>query len=206
VSPSRKRSRKEVIDVLELPSYAFGTRGIMWWATAGMIAIEATFFALAAFSYFYVRTRVDVWPPADAPPALLWGTINLVLMLASLLPNQATKNLAEKEDLPGLRKTMGIGLCFAAAFLVVRIFEFSALNVRWDTNAYGSAVWMLLGLHTIHLLTDFYDTLLLWILMGRGPLEGKRFVDVSENAFYWYFVVIAWVPIYAIIYLAPRLS
>jgi cytochrome c oxidase subunit 3 len=38
-----------------------------------------------------------------------------------------------------------------------------------------------------------------------GPLEGKRFVDVSENALYWYFVVLSWLPIYAVLYLAPRL-
>jgi heme/copper-type cytochrome/quinol oxidase subunit 3 len=196
--------RKEVIDVRELPSYAFGHRSLMWWATVGMIAIEATLFAFGAFTFFYVRTRLDVWPPAASPPDLPWGTLNLVLMLASLVPNQATRKLAEEEDLPGLRKSMGIGLCFAAAFLVVRIFEFTALNVRWDSNAYGSAVWLLLVLHTVHLFTDFYDTLLLWILMRTGPIEGKRFLDVSENAFYWYFVVIAWVPIYAIVYLAPR--
>ena len=35
--------------------------------------------------------------------------------------------------------------------------------------------------------------------------RGKRFVDVSENAFYWYFVVLAWLPIYAVVYLVPRL-
>jgi cytochrome c oxidase subunit I+III len=35
-------------------------------------------------------------------------------------------------------------------------------------------------------------------------MEGKRFVDVSENAVYWYFVVLSWLPIYAVIYGAPR--
>jgi cytochrome c oxidase subunit 3 len=41
-------------------------------------------------------------------------------------------------------------------------------------------------------------------LMFTGPIEGKRFSDVSDNAFYWYFVVIAWLPIFAVVYLAPR--
>jgi heme/copper-type cytochrome/quinol oxidase subunit 3 len=40
--------------------------------------------------------------------------------------------------------------------------------------------------------------------MFTGPLEGKRFVDVSENAMYWYFVVLSWLPIYAVAYWAPR--
>jgi len=29
-------------------------------------------------------------------------------------------------------------------------------------------------------------------------------VDSAENAMYWNFVVIAWLPVYAIIYLLPR--
>jgi len=29
-------------------------------------------------------------------------------------------------------------------------------------------------------------------------------VDVSENSIYWYFVVAMWVPLYAVIYIAPR--
>jgi heme/copper-type cytochrome/quinol oxidase subunit 3 len=64
---------------------------------------------------------------------------------------------------------------------------------------------MLLSLHTIHVATDFFDTTVLAALMAFGPVEGKRFVDVSENAFYWYFVVFAWIPIYAIIYFGARI-
>ena len=65
-------------------------------------------------------------------------------------------------------------------------------------------VWVLLGLHTTHIVTDFLDTAVLTILMFVGPIEEKRFVDVEENAAYWYFVVIAWLPIYGVIYWAPR--
>jgi heme/copper-type cytochrome/quinol oxidase subunit 3 len=61
-------------------------------------------------------------------------------------------------------------------------------------SAYGSAVWVLLGLHTFNLITDYADTLVLTTLMFKGPLEGKRFVDVAENSGYWDFVVLTWLP------------
>ena len=193
-----------VLDVSGLPSYGFGHRSLMWWGTFGMIAIEATVFALAAFTYFYVRTRVNEWPPSVLPPELLWGTINTALMLLSTIPNQWTKRAAEAEDLPKVRIGLAICVLFGVAFLIVRAFEFTTLNCRWDTNAYGSAIWMLLGLHTLHVATDLYDTAVLAVLMAVGPLEGKRYVDVSENGMYWYFVVIAWLPIYAIVYWGGR--
>ena len=34
---------------------------------------------------------------------------------------------------------------------------------------------------------------------------GKRFVDCSEDADYWYFVVLAWLPVYFVVYLLPRM-
>ena len=100
---------------------------------------------------------------------------------------------------------MVVAILFGLAFNVVRVFEFANLNVRWDTNAYGSIVWLLLGLHTTHIVTDFADTSVLAVLMFVGPVEEKRFVDVAENAGYWYFVVFSWLPIYGVIYWAARL-
>jgi cytochrome c oxidase subunit III len=199
--------RGDALDVAGLPSYVFGHRSLMWWGTMGLIAIEGTVFALAVASYFYLWTQSPSgWPLSVPPPDLRWGTLNTLILLASLLPNQWAKKAAEREDLARVRIAVGLGLVFAIAFLGVRALEFAALNCRWDTNAYGSVVWLLLGLHTVHLLTDAYDTAVLEVLMITGPREGKRYVDVSENAAYWYFVVIAWLPIYAVIYWAPRLS
>lgn len=33
-------------------------------------------------------------------------------------------------------------------------------------------------------------------LLVAGPVTEPRFVDVSENSLYWYFIVLWWVPIY----------
>ena len=79
-------------------------------------------------------------------------------------------------------------------------------NVRWDSNAYGSIVWILLGLHTTHLMTDLGDTIVLAVLMfTRHGHNKRRFGDVQDNALYWNFVVLTWLPIYACIYWVPRL-
>ena len=193
------------IDARALPSYGYGASSLMWWGTLGVMAIEGTVFALAIMVYFYVRTRVEVWPPSVPPPQLWWGTLNTAILLVSGIPNHLAKKAAEREDLAGVRLWMAVCAAFAVAFLVVRGFEFAALEVKWDSNAYGSATWFLLGLHTTHLVTDFIDTVVLLVLMWTGPLERHRFVDVSENAVYWWFVVAAWIPIYAVIYWAPRL-
>jgi cytochrome c oxidase subunit I+III len=148
--------------------------------------------------------RVADWPPNHLPPQLLWGTVNVAILLASCLPNQLAKQAAEREDLRAVRIWMVVANVFALAFIAVRFLEFQTLNCHWSDNAYASTVWVLLGAHTAHLITDFLDTLVLTVLMFTGPLTGKRFVDVSENSLYWWFVVGSWIPIYLTIYWAPR--
>ncbi|WP_194711639.1 cytochrome c oxidase subunit 3 [Noviherbaspirillum soli] len=192
------------LDVSALPTFGFGHRSLMWWGTFGLMLIEGMIFALTIAAYFYLRSHSATWPMNAAPPELLWGTLNTAVLLASMLPNQLAKKAAEKMDLKKVRLWMVVCLLFSLAFLGIRVLEFTSLNTRWDSQAYGSVVWMLMALHTTHLVTDAYDSAVLTVLMFTGPLEGKRFVDVSENAMYWYFVVLSWLPIYAVIYWAPR--
>jgi cytochrome c oxidase subunit III len=197
---------RPVVDVAALPDFGFSHRGLVWWATLGIIMIEGTMFALMITNYLYLKGRSPQWPPGVHPPALIWGTLNTAILLASLLPNALAKKAAERFDLRQTQLWMVVCIAMAIGFNVVRVFEFRSLNVWWDTNAYGSVVWTLLGLHTTHLLTDLLDSLVLAVLMFTGPIEQKRFSDVSENAFYWIFVVVAWLPIYALIYFAPRVA
>jgi cytochrome c oxidase subunit 3 len=192
------------LDASQLPSYRFSHHSIMWWGTLGIMAIEGTVFALTVMAYFYLRSRSETWPLTALPPDLLWGTLNTAIMLASLVPNHFAKKAAQAHDLHGVRRWLCISLVFAFAFLAVRVLEFAALNVRWDSSAYGSVVWMLMGLHTTHLVTDVFDSVVLAVLFFTGPLDGKRYVDVSENSFYWYFVVWAWLPIYLVVYWGAR--
>jgi heme/copper-type cytochrome/quinol oxidase subunit 3 len=196
---------RDVIDVSSLPTYGFGNRSVVWWGTVGMMAIEGSVFALLLVAYAYLRGRSPEWPLDALPPMLFWGTANLILLLVSTIPNQLAKRAAERLDLPGVHRWLLVCLGFGVLFIVFRWYEFQSLNIRWDTNAYGSVTWALLGFHSAHIVTDVLDTAVLTVLMFTGPISEKRFVDVSENAMYWYFVVLSWLPIYAAVYLAPRL-
>ncbi len=193
------------LDVSALPPGAFGSRALTFWGTLGIVIIEGTVFALAIGAYFFLVTRSPAWPPDGvAPPDLRWGTLNMVILLASLIPNELTRRAGEHVDLGRVQIWLVVCLVFAVAFNIVRAFEFAHLNVSWNRDAYGSIVWLLLGLHTTHIVTDFLDSTVLTVLMFKGPVEEHRFVDVEENAVYWYFVVLTWLPIYGVIYWAPR--
>ena len=198
--------QRQTIDASVLPDHAFGSRSIMWWSTMTIIAVEGTVFALAIGSYFYLQGNEEAWPPPDTPlPGLFYATLNVLILLASLWPNEMTKRAAEDMDLHRTRRWLVIAVLFSVGFVIVRCFEYTTLNVSWDSNAYGSATWTLLSFHTLHLVTDLGDSAVLAVLMfTRHGDKPRRYVDVSENAFYWYFVVLSWIPIYLVLYWAPR--
>jgi cytochrome c oxidase subunit III len=195
---------RPMIDVRELPDYAFGHQGLIWWGTTAFMVIEGSSFALLFVTYFFYRVKAPHWPPDGSYPALRLGTINLILMLVSAIPNQFSKTAAEQFHVQRARLWLLVCLALGVAFMVVRWFEFSALGTSWDSNAYGSIVWVTLGTHALQVVTQLGETAVIAALMFTAHTEPKRLVDVSENARYWYFVVVTYVPIYLLIYWGPR--
>jgi cytochrome c oxidase subunit III len=190
-------------DVSGLPTYRFSHRSPLWWGTLSFVVIEGLGFVFAIAVYFYLRSQNAEWPPGR-PPDLLWASLFTALLIVSEVPNTWTKRAALAQDLRRVRVGLVIMAAIGIAAMVLRAFEFTTLHVRWDSNAYGSTVWLLIGLHTAHLVTDVVETLVFVVMLFAGPLDGRRFSEVEDNQAYWDFVVVAWIPVYFTMYWAPR--
>jgi heme/copper-type cytochrome/quinol oxidase subunit 3 len=198
------KARRVVHNVSSLPTYAFGSRVPMWWGTLGFCALEGMGFAITVAAYFYLMQVNDEWP-LSAPPADYWpGTIFTAVLLASAWPNYIIKKYAIQEDLLKIQRLLLLMSAIGIVLVAIRFLEFRHLNVAWDDNAYGSIIWIILGLHATHIITDLADTLVLTALMHTRHAHGKRFADVEDNAFYWNFVILSWLPLYLLIYWVPR--
>ncbi|HEX6533159.1 MAG TPA: cytochrome c oxidase subunit 3 [Gemmatimonadaceae bacterium] len=198
---------RAVLDVRDLPEHAFGHRAPLWWGTVGLALIEGTMFVLAMASYLYLRMDSRTWPPIRTPnPDLLIPTINLVVMLASVAPMVRADLLSRRGGSVGkIRLALVLATVLGLAALVLRWFEFDAFHVRWDTNAYGSIVWAILGLHMAEIFASVMEDVVFIVYTFRFPLDEKHRVDVSTSAVFWYFVVAIWIPLYVLLYFTPRL-
>jgi heme/copper-type cytochrome/quinol oxidase subunit 3 len=130
------------------------------------------------------------------------GTANVVLLLLSAVPTLAAHRVARKRDRRAVGWYFGLATVLTLGTIVLRALEIAYLPVRWNTNAYGSIVWMILGTHTSHLVASALEDMLLCTLPFFSPVEDKHLVNVTASCLY--FVVIAWVPLYALVYLLPR--
>jgi heme/copper-type cytochrome/quinol oxidase subunit 3 len=197
-------SGRVVGDLSRLPASGFRTHGLWFWAAMGFMGIEGAGFALGCAAYVYLMNGATQWPLDSRAPDLLWGTTQTVLLLASLVPNFILSRSARKRQIGPTRLWAVVLFAMNTVGLVVRAFEFPHLNTRWDYDAYGSIVWALMLLHTTHLITDFIDTFFVTLFLFSHSVDSERFSDVDDDCVYWAFVVVTWLPIYLLVYWAPR--
>ncbi|MBW0003270.1 MAG: cytochrome c oxidase subunit 3 [Hyphomicrobiales bacterium] len=194
------------LDVSELPMHGLEGASPTWWGTFAFMLLEGTGFALVIAMYLYLLDLAPQWPIGAEPPRLGPGTALTVILIASLVPNLFISRWARERNMRKVRFGIVIMSLLGIAPLIPRAFEFSALNTSWDSNAYGSILWTMLGLHTTHIVTDVADTIVLAVLMfTRHGTNLRRLGDVQDNALYWNFVVLTWLPLYICIYWIPRL-
>lgn len=197
----------EVVDARTLPETAFGLRNLPTWATIGFMVIEGTTLAIAMAAYFYLKRNFAEWPPPPTPlPDLLIPSINTALLLATIVPMLWARSAARALSMPAMRTALVIGTLMSLACTVLRGFDLAALNTRWDSSAYGSVVWMLVGLHTSLLAVDLLESIVITAVTFSAGFEQKHFTDVEDAALYQCFLSLSWVPIYLLVFILPRWS
>lgn len=194
------------IDVRGMSVYSHGSDGLLYWGFWGILAIETTVFACLMASYFYLRFESGAWPPAGhEPPELLLPSLNTLVLLASSAFVWWGDRGIEKGDSRRLALGLLGGIVLAAAFLVLKAVEYSGVSYRWDDHAYGSIVWTIVGFHSAHVITLVLKTIVVDVLAWRGYFNRERRLGAKVNGIYWHFVVLVWLPLYATLYLSPRL-
>jgi cytochrome c oxidase subunit I+III len=196
---------RRTLDVSGLPEVVFGTKDPNWWGTLLFMVIEGTTLAVCATTYLYLRQNTSAWPPEHVPlPDVLLPTVNMLLLLGAMVPMWLASRAAHRLDAGATGRWLAVGALYSLLVTVLRFWEFAALNVRWDRNAYGSAAWATLGFHTTLLVVDVLETAVMASFFLARIHKEKHFSDASDAAFYQYFLSLAYVPLYVLLFLLPR--
>ncbi len=189
-----------------LPRYVSGSRSIGWWGIFLLIVIESVVIGSLIFSYFYLKASSASWPQGGiSPPDLLLPSLNALILVASAAPIWWSERSARRGDRNGIVLGLGVGIALALVFLALKVVEYSGQSYTWRTNAYGSIVWTITGFHSIHVLAMLLKSAAIAVVAWQGYFDARRHVAVQGNALYWYFVVAAWAPLFATLYLSPRM-
>lgn len=203
--PERPRALRPVFDAKPLPDVVFGAKDVTWWGTVGFMVIEGTTLLVGVATYLYFRQNFTHWPPLPTrPPGLLWPTLNTLVLLLTIVPMALAGRAAKRFDRAGSIRWLVVAVVLSLVSTVLRFFEFRTLNVRWDSNAYGSALWFTLGVHTTLILTDVVECIVIAAILASSRFEEKYFSDVNDSASYQYYLSLSYVVLYVVLFLYPR--
>jgi cytochrome c oxidase subunit III len=202
------------LDVSQLPAVGYDTKSPAWWGNALFMVIETTTIALLLVSYIYLWQGSDTWPPphtdaavasAERLPRRGIATLDCLLLAVSCPLMALVDRAARRHNSPAVRVGLVVVFLLGAGATVARFYEFADLQFRWDENTYASFVWSILFMHLTYLIAATLEVgvTILWVL--RYGLNAKLAADVTLGAAYWYWMAGLWLPLYLIVFWAPRL-
>jgi cytochrome c oxidase subunit 1/cytochrome c oxidase subunit I+III len=196
---------QRVLDVSALTEGTADSRALIWWGNLGMLAIEGTMFAMAMATYLYLRSTNLDWPPGTVPkPDLVWPTINMAMLLLSCIPTFVIDRASITKNMLAIRIGHVISIAVGLVFLYIQYaIIVPNLGYKWSDHAYGSVIWVIIGMHTLHMVAATGETALLFVYSLFKPVVKKHLLDFRCTAVYWYFVALVWVPFYFIIFIEP---
>ena len=194
------------LDVSRLPDWEVSSNSPLWWGQVLMATIEGCMFCILIAIYFYLRQRVDVWPPPGVQlPHLIYPTLALVPLILSAGGSYLAGVGAQEDNRRKMLTGMLANVLLAFLFLGLRVMEMRTLNFNWATDVHGSIFWTILFLHLIDALGDVLFTVVLIVIVALGNTGPKQRLGVHVDSVVWYFIVASWIPFYFVIYWGPHI-
>lgn len=193
------------IDASRLPVRTLDSWAPIWWGQTLLCMIEGTLFIILCIVYMYLRSKFNIWPPPGTYQPMLLPTASLVLLLASCLPMYHADESVKKDEHTGVIVGQTGGVLLGLLAFGLRVKEWLLLDYKWNSHAYGSIVYSMLGLHTFDLLVFIIESVVFIAIFATGRAGMAQKQGIRIDTITWYFVVGIWVPCYILIYLYPWL-
>src|SRR5205823_3020866 len=188
------------------PSTSRGSRPAAWWGVLMLIATEATIFAILIASYLFLRASSTTWPQGgiEVPDLRLALPFSFVLW-GSSIPLILAEAAIRKGRLTTVRLGLLVSGLMGLGFLIATFVDFDALHFGWRDNAYGSAFYTLVGLHTAHVAIGLGMNAVVQLKAWMNKLSAERHLTLTTFAMYWHFVDAVWLFVFPVAYLSPHL-
>ena len=170
------------------------------------LSSELMFFAGLFAMYFTARARsTEGWPPEPTHLDLPYALVFTIILVLSSVTCQFGVFAAEQGNVYGLRRWFTITFVMGLVFVLGQANEYRILVTEHETSisssTYGSVFFLTTGFHALHVIGGLvaFVYLLIRSTMGRfTPAQATAAIVVS---YYWHFVDVVWIGLFATIYL-----
>jgi heme/copper-type cytochrome/quinol oxidase subunit 3 len=169
--------------------------------TVVFLASESMVFAALLAAYYYLRGASAQWPPpgteldaagmAAGTAFLAFGSVTMAIAQAGAMGRRRV--LA--------RAMLALTILAALAFLWLEWSDWHSANFHIADSAYATVYFVLTGTHFAHVLAGVVLLAAVTIFLRAPAFTREHHAGVEAVAYYWHFVFVVWLALYATIFL-----
>ena len=177
------------------------------------IASEVMFFLVWFWAYFnaalYPPESIGAqWPPVGIETFDPWHLpfVNTLILLLSGTTVTWAHHALREGDRKGLRQGLLSTVILGALFTCVQAYEYSHAAFGFADGIYASTFYMATGFHGAHVIIG---TIFLFVCLMRarkGHFTPRHHFGFEAAAWYWHFVDVVWLFLFANIYIGSAPS
>jgi cytochrome c oxidase subunit III len=179
------------------------------------IASEVMFFVAWFWAYFdaalypndpmqYARTELTggAWPPQGIETFDPWHLplLNTLILLTSGTTVTWAHHALLHNDRQGLKMGLWLTVILGFVFTCVQAYEYSHAAFGFSGNIYGATFFMATGFHGAHVIIGTVFLAVCLLRTYRGHFTPQQHLGFEFAAWYWHFVDVVWLFLFAAIY------
>jgi cytochrome c oxidase subunit 3 len=169
------------------------------------LSSELMFFAALFAMYFSIRAaQPELWTHHTESLNLPLATPFTLILVASSFTCQLGVFAAEKGDVYRLRRWFAITLVMGAIFVGGQMYEYTQLvhhGIKINADGYGSVFYLTTGFHALHVIGGLVAFVFMMIRSTMGRFTPAQATSAIVVSYYWHFVDVVWIALFAMIYL-----
>ena len=148
-----------------------------------------------------------VWPPEGVTPLSAWGLplINTLILLLSGTTVTWAHHAVIHNDQKGLIQGLAVTIVLGLFFTFLQYVEYqealtAGLFAFINGDIYGSSFFMATGFHGLHVIIGTIFLIVCFFRARAGHFTPERHFGFEAAAWYWHFVDVVWLFLFACIY------
>jgi cytochrome c oxidase subunit 3 len=157
-----------------------------------------------------VATAWATWPPKGVETVSAWQLplVNTLTLLLSGTTVTWAHHAIQTDDRKGARLALILTVVLGILFSLIQAYEYNHIlheNLFFSEEAanaglYGSSFFMATGFHGFHVLIGTIFLVVCLIRLMKGDFTPKQHFGFEAAAWYWHFVDVVWLFLFAFVY------
>jgi cytochrome c oxidase subunit 3 len=169
------------------------------------LSSELMFFAALFAMYFSIRAAdyTKMWERHTEVLNIPYATTFTVILVLSSVTCQLGVFAAEKGDVFALRRWFTLTFVMGLIFVLGQANEYRNLveeGIKLNGDGYGSMFYLTTGFHGLHVTGGLIAFIVYMIRTTMGRFTPAQATSAIVVSYYWHFVDIVWIALYAMIY------